>query len=80
MSFTKPLWKSKHCPSGKVRHGSLAEAEITLKRMVATGTVPAGELEAYRCRHCKKFHLGHPIGYWRNRHQPAAISNAKEHP
>jgi hypothetical protein len=67
LSLTRPLWRSKHCPSGKIRHGSKAEAEIALDRMVATKAVTVGELEVYRCRHCKRWwHLGHPIGYWRN--------------
>jgi hypothetical protein len=66
LSLTRPLWRSKHCPSGKVRHGSRAEAELARDRMVATGAVPAGELEAYRCPHCKRWwHLGHPPGWGR---------------
>jgi hypothetical protein len=74
VSLTRPAWRSKCCPSKKVRHGSRAEAEIALARMVATGAAMAGELEVYRCRerHCKKFHLGHPVGWGRKKRKARA--------
>lgn len=53
--------------AGKVAHASVSSAEYVLDRM-KTGV---GEiLEIYKCRFCKKFHIGHKPGTKHNRPSP----------
>jgi hypothetical protein len=68
MKLPRPFRKHARYRCEKVRHGSRAEAERVRDLMVAVKGVAVGELESYRCRSCKGWHLGHPIGWWRDRH------------
>jgi len=42
----------------KVRFASLQEA-LSARRDMAVNGVDVTHLNAYRCRHCRSFHLGH---------------------
>jgi hypothetical protein len=77
VKFPRPYWNEKRC--GKVCHGSRAAAVFVRDRMVADGQVAVGELEAYRCASCSKFHLGHPIGWSRKKYE-AYVSRAEGRP
>jgi hypothetical protein len=51
-----------HCAAtGKRRHPSLAAAHIVIHRLAGKRRVDLrlGALEAYWCRHCRGFHVGH---------------------
>jgi len=45
--------------AGKIAHATLSSAEYIMGRM----KVGVGEfLEIYKCKYCKKFHIGHTPG------------------
>lgn len=54
-------WKigSKRC-KGKRTYSDMRTAEIVIFNMWTSGTIKTGELHAYECPNCGKFHVGHP--------------------
>ena len=46
---------------GKKGHASKLDAEAHRQRKIKQGAFYAS-LIVYRCRHCKKWHVGHPLG------------------
>lgn len=63
MSFKNEKLLKSQC-LGKVAHKYLTCAEYALDHMVAKDR---GNLEIYKCRFCKKYHIGHKLGTKRKR-------------
>lgn len=56
MTAGKP--KARFACDHKRAHSTRAYADAQLRSLVDAGA-SVGELNVYRCRHCKQFHVGH---------------------
>lgn len=45
--------------AGKLAHGSPQGAQVQIARLVAQRGAPADAYEAYECRWCGRWHVGH---------------------